>query len=115
MKKVALENLDELKKSQPHLCTVESGFTVNDFYRVLIGNTDKYTHVRIRRLDDEPITSFQDMQDIKNEFIGKERAAIQVYPRESDYINNTNSYHLFSWDNMDIPNLATMYKYKSEK
>jgi hypothetical protein len=112
LEKIELTNIDELKKSQPHLCTVEKGFIVNDFYRVLIAKTDKYIHLRIRRIDDKPITSFQDMQDIKNEFIGKERAAIQVYPKESDYINNTNSYHLFSWDNMEIPNLATMYTYK---
>jgi hypothetical protein len=112
MKKIIIENLAELKNSQKHLNTVEEGYIVNDFYRILVARTGKYIHIRIRRLDDKPITSFQDMQDIKNEFIGRESAAIQIFPKESDYINNTNSYHIFSWDNMDIPNLARMYQYQ---
>ena len=104
-------DISELKNTQSHLNTVESGFIVNELYRVLIARTGKYTHIRIRRLDDKPIISFQDIQDIKNEFIGKKKAAIQVFPKETDYINNTNTYHIFFWENMDIPNLATLYVY----
>ena len=115
MKIEKINNLDAIKLNHPHLDTVIDGAIVDDKYRVLIAKTGKYLHIRIRRLDDAPITSFSDMQMIKNLFVGPECTAIQVFPRESDYVNNTNTYHLFSWENMDIPNLKTLYKYAQEK
>ena len=102
---------EPIKVNHPHLSTVVDGAIVDDLYRVLVAKTGKYTHIRIRRLDDLPITSFSDMQEIKNHVIGPERLAIQVFPRVSDYINNTNTYHLFSWDGMVVPNLKEMYEY----
>ena len=62
-------------------------------------------------MDDLPISNFSHMQEIKNIFIGPEHPAVRVFPRASDYIDNTNTYHLFSWDNMDVPNLKDLYKY----
>ena len=108
---VKIENLDDIKLNHPHLETVTDGAIVDDLYRVLIAKTGKYIHVRIRRLDDLPITSFSDMQAIKNLFIGPECIAVQVFPRVSDYVDNTNTYHLFSWKDIDVPNLKEMYKY----
>ncbi len=115
MKIVPLDNIESIKSGHPHLDTVTKGVIVNDLYRVLVAKTGKYLHVRIRRLDDLPITSFSDMQEIKNYFIGPENVAIQVFPRASDYINNTNTYHLFSWKDIETPNLKEMYHYNQPK
>ena len=108
---VPIKNIDELKVNHPNLDTVYKGFIVDDFYRVLIARTGKYKHLRIRRLDDKPVSSFSDMQNLKNHFLGKEVEGIQVFPKISNYVNNTNTYHIFSWDGMDLPNLKEMYKY----
>jgi hypothetical protein len=75
-------DISELKNTQSHLNTVESGFIVNELYRVLIARTGKYTHIRIRRLDDKPIISFQDIQDIKNEFIGKKKLQYKFFRKK---------------------------------
>ncbi|MBQ7949947.1 MAG: hypothetical protein IJ276_03125 [Alphaproteobacteria bacterium] len=112
MKVVQIPNLESVTKNHPHLGTVSDGWYVNDCYRVLLAQTGKYTHLRVRRLDDMPITCFSDMQDIKNHFLGPEVAAIQVFPRVSDYVNNSNTYHMFAWDGMEIPNLKELYQYK---
>lgn len=115
MKIVPLDNIENIKSGHPHLDTVIKGVIVNDLYRVLVAKTGKYLHIRIRRLDDLPITSFSDMQEIKNYFVGPENVAIQVFPRVSDYINNTNTYHLFSWKDIETPNLKEMYHYNQPK
>jgi hypothetical protein len=75
-------DISELKNTQSYLNTVESGFIVNELYRVLIARTGKYTHIRIRRLDDKPIISFQDIQDIKNEFIGKKKLQYKFFRKK---------------------------------
>lgn len=97
--------------NHPHLVTVQEAWIVNDTFKVLIASTHGVKHLRIRRLDDFPITEYNIFQQIKNHFLGNEVVAIQVFPKTSDYIDNTNTYHLFSWDGIDVPNLKTMYKY----
>lgn len=47
----------------------------------------------------------------KNQFLGEEAEAIQVYPKVSNYIDNSNTYHLFSWEGMEVPNLKELYSY----
>jgi len=78
---------------------------------VLIANTKGVKHLRIRRLDDLPITEYSIFQQIKNYFLGEEVVAVQVFPKASDYIDNSNTYHLFSWEGIEVPNLKTMYQY----
>jgi hypothetical protein len=97
--------------SHPHLTTVQEAWIVNGIYKVMISKTLDVKHVRIRRLDDRPVTEYSIFQQIKNHFLGREVVAVQVFPKMSDYIDNSNTYHLFSWDGIDVPNLKTMYKY----
>lgn len=111
MKTTEIKDIERLKKNHPHLKTVNRGYIVDDTYRVLIAQTGQYTHIRIRRLDNEPISSFRDFQAIKNQFLGEEAEAVQIYPKVSNYIDNTNTYHLFSWAGMEVPNLKELYQY----
>ena len=97
--------------THPHLITVQEAWIVNNKFKVLFAITDSIKHLRIRRLDDLPITEYLIFQEIKNEFFGKDAVAVQVFPKESDYIDNTNTYHLFSWEGIDVPNLKSMYMY----
>jgi hypothetical protein len=112
--KIEKQSLSIDLNSHPHLATVKEEYLINDEYRILIAETEEFLHIRIRRLDDKPITEYQLFQDIKNEFIGKDKVGVQVFPKVGDYIDNTNTYHIFHWMKNEprIPNLKEMYKYK---
>ena len=49
----------------------------------------------VRRNDEAPVRSWSDMQRIKNEIVGTERVAVEVYPAESDLVDQANMYHLW--------------------
>lgn len=52
-------------------------------------------HLIIRRHDTKAIHSWYDLQRIKNELCGGDRTAIEVYPPESQLIDDANLYHLW--------------------
>jgi hypothetical protein len=49
----------------------------------------------IRRNDEKSIHSWQAIQRIKNEIFGKERTALEVYPKESKLVDMANLYWLW--------------------
>lgn len=98
-------------KTHPHLKTVREAFVINDKYSVLIAYTGKITHLRVRRLDNKAIPNYKIFQQIKNRLLGENVIAVQVFPKVQDYIDNTNTYHLFTWAGIDVPNLKEMYEY----
>jgi hypothetical protein len=51
----------------------------------------------IKRLDRAPIGEerFRDFQRIKNELVGKECEAVELYPAESRLVDTANQYHLW--------------------
>lgn len=53
------------------------------------------TLLMVRRNDAEPIRSWSDMQRIKNELMGIDRVAVEVYPRERDVVDEAHMYHLW--------------------
>jgi len=52
-------------------------------------------HMIIRRHDESCDVSWADKQRIKNELMGAERIAIEVFPKESELVNDANCYHLW--------------------
>lgn len=52
-------------------------------------------HLIIRRHDTKPIHSWYDLQRIKNELVGSDRTAVEVYPAESNLVDDANLYHLW--------------------
>lgn len=52
-------------------------------------------HLSIHRHDREPIRDWRHLQAIKNEVAGVERTAIEVFPPESQLIDEANEYHLW--------------------
>jgi hypothetical protein len=107
IQKAALPNT----ATHPHLATVKEAWLVNDTFKVLIANTNGVKHLRKRRVDDLPITEYGIFQHIKSHFLGAEEMAVHVFPQASDYIDNSNTYHLFSWEGIEAPNLKIMYQY----
>jgi hypothetical protein len=68
----------------------------NNRYQVLrrsIGGD--MVHLSIKRIDQEQIRSWRDLQRIKNEPVGPECEGIEIYPAESRLVDTANQYHLF--------------------
>jgi hypothetical protein len=53
------------------------------------------TWLAIVRLDREAIHDWRDLQRIKNELMGDEREACEIFPAESRLVDTSNNYHLF--------------------
>jgi hypothetical protein len=50
----------------------------------------------IRRNDREPIMDWRDLQAIKNQLVGCECEAVQLFPAESRLVDSANQYHLLA-------------------
>jgi hypothetical protein len=77
-------------------------YWINDIYQVALrrlavapGSTPMI-HLNIRRRDGKPILrDWRHFQRIKNELIGEECEAVEIYPAESRLNDTSNKYHLW--------------------
>lgn len=75
----------------------------NDKYQVSVGGPfdvgapgwPPMLHLTITPLNGEPVHSWGDLQQIKNEICGDEAEAIEVYPAESRKVDMGHTYHLW--------------------
>lgn len=67
----------------------------NDTYIVEIADAPPFIHLDIRRLDGESCKEWRDIQQIKNELIGPEFEAVELFPAESRLVDTGNEYHLW--------------------
>ncbi len=74
---------------------------INNRYQVLIRELPAKDgwpamfHLSIRRLDREVIHDWRDLQRIKNELIGPENEAVELYPAESRVLDTANQFHIY--------------------
>lgn len=69
---------------------------INSRYQVMRCRLDDVTiHLSIKRIDQQPVRSWRDLQRIKNELVGPENEAVEVFPAESRLVDTANQYHLF--------------------
>lgn len=54
-------------------------------------------HLSIKRLDQKPVRSWRDFQRIKNELIGPEYEAVEIYPADERLVDTANQYHLWGF------------------
>ena len=54
-------------------------------------------HLWVRRHDEKPLT-WRELQRVKNELVGKERVAVEVYPPVSQVVDCANIYHLWVFE-----------------
>ena len=52
-------------------------------------------HLMVRRHDAKPVRSWSGLQRVKSELAGTERVEIEVYPAESQLVDQANIYHLY--------------------
>lgn len=67
----------------------------NDTYQVAINQNGAFLHLSIKRIDRMPIKEWRDLQTIKNELVGPEWEAVELYPAESRLVDSANQYHLW--------------------
>ncbi len=66
----------------------------------------QYPHVRVRRHDDKDGITWDQLQDVKNELLGPDTTAIEVYPPACDLVNEANMRHLWVLpDHLPLPSL----------
>jgi hypothetical protein len=101
----------EAVKNGNHIPMSYLGFDkmyVNSRYTVLVrsigtGQYGKGVHLSIRRNDREAIHDWRDLQRIKNELVGPETEAVEIYPAESRMVDTSNQYHLWCFTNFQFP------------
>lgn len=71
---------------------------VNQVYTVAIFRPDDRVviHLSIKRNDGSAIRDWRDMQRIKNELLGPEFEAVELYPAESRLTDGANQFHLWA-------------------
>ena len=83
-----------IRKEQEAGCV----YWVNEVYQVEVRPMgDNYVNLNIRRLDGDTI--FRDwrvFQRIKDEIVGPECEAVELYPAESRLVDASNKYHLYA-------------------
>ena len=106
------------KETHPHLHLVKKSYRTNcGKYYILedevVVNGDPWKHLRVSRTDNKPIHNYMDLLQIKHDLIGGDKVAIEVYPKKSEFVNGSNTYHLWSPvdDALIVPNLIKLYKY----
>jgi hypothetical protein len=57
---------------------------------------DHIDHLSIKRRDREPVGDWRVFQRIKNEILGAEVEAVELYPAESRLVDTSNQYHLWA-------------------
>lgn len=89
-----------------------SGFQkcfINNRYLVLVRRAKDVepmglvVHLSIRRLDRGAARDWRDFQRIKNELVGVETEAVEVYPAESRLVDAANQYHLWCFPKYRLP------------
>ena len=102
--------------THPHLKYVTKCLkTVDEKYQILFDELNGYKHLRIIRCDKQPIHNYMDILEIKNDLFGENIIAIEVYPKKDDFIDGSNTYHIWTWNNIKVPNLSEMYNYNLKK
>jgi hypothetical protein len=80
----------------------------NDLYQVQTRRffcaefQQEMVHINIRRIDGGPIFDWRHRQLIKNELIGEECEAFEIYPAESRLSDEANKYHLWAFTDPQV-------------
>src|SRR5581483_2077276 len=67
----------------------------NGIYRVQVRREPPIVQLTISRLDGEPCKDWRHFQQIKNELVGPEFEAVELFPAESRLVDMDNEYHLW--------------------
>lgn len=95
---------EEVKRLVGEIAQESAEVWKNDRYQVHVipwpalkinGRSHPIVQLSIRRLDRGPARDWRDFQTIKNELLGSDVEAIELYPAESRLIDTANQFHLW--------------------
>jgi len=70
----------------------------NSIYQVAVRRgPDSAVHLSIKRTDNAPVRDWRDLQRIKDELIGPECEAMELYPARSRLVDSANQFHLWGF------------------
>lgn len=80
----------------------------NNRYQVIVrehadGPFGPFVHLTIRARDGSARHDWRDFQRIKNELVGEEAEAVELYPAESRLVDTANHYHLWAFHTYRFP------------
>lgn len=67
----------------------------NNLYIVRVYHVPPFVQLDISRKDEQPRENWRHFQQIKNELIGPECEAVELFPAESRLVDTSNQYHLW--------------------
>ncbi|MBU1802634.1 MAG: hypothetical protein KKA97_10445, partial [Actinobacteria bacterium] len=75
----------------------------NDLYEVALYRDEPFglpalVHLSIKRRDRAPVRDWRHFQRIKNELLGPEHEAVELFPAEGRLVDAANQYHLWGFD-----------------
>lgn len=76
------------------------------YYRVDIFPGQTYTRLRIQKRSGRDGITWDVLQQIKNDVLGEDVWAIEIFPPTSELVNEINARHLWTWAQPSLPNLA---------
>lgn len=88
--------------------TGEVEYYINNRYQVMLRKGEDFTGqpvkvLSIRRQDRKAIMDWRDLQWIKNQLLGPEEEAVQIFPAESRLVDTSNQYWLWSYPGKVVP------------
>jgi hypothetical protein len=67
----------------------------NNLYHVEIVYGQPFIHLDVHRIDRGPCKNWEHFQQIKNELVGPEHEAVELFPAESRLVNTSHEYHMW--------------------
>jgi hypothetical protein len=67
----------------------------NEFYNVIRERLGEWWHLSIKPLTKDRRSRWRDYQRIKNELVGPEHEAVELFPAESRLVDTADQYHLW--------------------
>jgi len=92
---------DDLRAEGFQTCFKNSRYTV--WVRRPRHEDGELVHLSVKRNDRNPLHDWRDLQRIKNEILGPEEEAVEMYPAESRLVDGANQYHLWSMVGKRVP------------
>lgn len=91
-KKLGISQDDEVWMNDEYQVTVRYLVPTEDG---LPEGRDGMVHLSIHKRDRHRVRQWRDLQQIKNEVMGDEREAVELFPKESRLVDTSNEYHLW--------------------
>lgn len=84
------------------------GVAINSRYQVYVydagtGRFGRMVWLSIKTLDKSARHDWRDLQRIKNEVVGPQYDAVEIYPAEKKLVDTSNQYHLWVFLDFEIP------------